>query len=650
MTMRKDPWSARKNLYSASVPKAVKKPKVKWRVLPILWVAFKRTSMVIGAFMIISAVIATWSLSSLFKEIEPKKLPNNFVLYMDLGAKLGDLPKDVSLADPFGGAGITVKDIIEALERAKNDPHVRGIYARMEGGKLGLANIQELRGAIKDFRKSGKFAYIYSSSYGGSGGLGNYYLSRAFDERWIQPMGIVVISGINAELPFFRSILDKLGVEPQFFQRKEYKSAYESLMHSDITDPNKRMMEYLIKDLSNTINEDIAADMGILKSNFQALVDKGLFTAKEALDSGLVDKVGYLDQLIGEINKQVTGDADTRKEIYVNINNYIKNFRQRNMNMADAILAVEKKKPKIRDNKPSVALIYAVGLIMPTDSGKKSPGPASFFDDGIAAADEISSALIDAAYDDDIKAVILRVNSPGGSPVASETILRATQILKDKGKPVIVSMGSTAASGGYWISAYADRIFVLPTTITGSIGVIGGKISTSELWNKLGVKWERIQSGKNAGMWSMNTPFSESESERINAMLDNVYDNFLERVAKGRKMSIKEVDRIAGGRVWTGKSAIKIGLADEKGGLFDAIDYAAKKVGAKDHKGVHIVIMPRPKTPIERLVSLLENQVSLGNMIGTQAQILEQAKPLLTEMDIISNPQLYTVYSPISVK
>ncbi|MBK9586984.1 MAG: signal peptide peptidase SppA [Alphaproteobacteria bacterium] len=642
----KDPWSARKNLYSTTVPKEVEKPKRRWNVLSILWLAVKRTCTVIGAFVLITTALIAWTFSSLLSEVEyDKGLPEKFVLMLNLDGNMGDLARDVSFADPFAGPGVTLRDWLEALDRAKTDPRVKGIYGRMDAGGYGLAHIEEMRKAIKDFRQSGKFAYVYSSSYGELGGLGNYYLALAFQEVWMQPMGVIAITGVSAELPFFRNIFDMVGVEPQFFQRKDYKSAYESLTHTQITEPNRRMMEYLIKDLTDTLQVDISADLGIRPESFKALVDKGLFTAPEALDAGLIDKADYADVLVKQMNKQVTGDPAVDAD-YIDLNAYINEERNKQATLADEIMAAAQTQEKKDDGKPSIALIYAVGMILPSQDGDAP----DLFDDGVAAADQIAGALIEAARDEMIKAVVLRVDSPGGSPVASESILRAVQMVQEQGKQVIVSMGPTAASGGYWISAYANQIFVLPTTITGSIGVVGGKFSAKEFWAKIGVNWERIQWGQNAGMWSMNTPFSETEAQRMNAMLDNVYNNFLQRVASGRKMTVDEVDRIAGGRVWTGKSAVKIGLADRIGGLEDALDYAALQIGAKTRKDVHVVIMPKPLTAIEKFMQLLQQEVFFRSHLKTQAEILETAKPYLAEMQILSDPQSFSVYSPVEIK
>ena len=628
----------RRPLYSAPVPKKITEPKVRWRLLPILWMALKRTCMLLGAFVFLSFILFSCALSSAVKDVNTD-LPDKMVLFIELDGMLGDVPQDVSLTDPFSQSAQTVKTFIDALEKASNDSRVAGIYAKMSSGGYALAHMEELRTAIKDFRQSGKFAYIYASSY--QGGLGAYYMATAFDEIWMQPMGIVMATGLNAEIPFFRSVLDKIGVEPNMFKRKEYKSAYDSVTNNQISDAHREEMQVLIGDMKDVLVSDIAADRNITVASLTQSINKGVLLSQEALDAGLVDRVEYSDKLVEHINMRVTGNPKDKDALYVRFAAYIKEMNQGNKSAAEMFMTeLEQAEEKnVVTDKPAIALVYAVGAIMDENKGRSG---------GIAAADEISSALLRAADDENIKAVVLRINSPGGSPVASETILRAVRKNQETGKKVIVSMGPAAASGGYWIATYADQIFVLPTTITGSIGVLGGKFSAQELWANLGVNWERISWGKNSGMWSMNTPFSESEAAQVNMMLDNVYENFVERVSKGRKMPLEDVEKIARGRVWTGKKAVDIGLADQFGGLNEALDYAAVQIGLTKRQDAEIVILPRPLTAIEQFVRLLDGQVRAGQMINAQAPLVEALQPFLNHMSIMGDAQNNSVYAPVA--
>lgn len=611
--MQKDPWFRRKQIFTTPnlLGKTGKKHKVKWRLLPILWLAFKKTSMVIGAVVIIGAVASGWMLSSLMSEINAvtvTKLPEQMVLHMKIEGDLPDLPVEASFTDPFTHSTKTLKNYIDALELASTDPRVKGIYANLGGSGLSVTHIQELRKAIEKFKQSGKFTYIYSTAF--DKGIGGYYLASAFDEIWMQPMGVVMVSGINAEMPYLGELLDKVGVKPQIYKRKEYKGAYDMFTEKSMPKASREAMEALINDIADELKADISNDMGISGGKFKALVDKGLFMDSEALEAKLVDVVDYEDHLIEKINKQVTGDIKGDNLSYVNFGNYVTKM-------------VEGNKAGIDNNKPKIAMIYALGAIV--DSGGTSA--SVFLNDGIAAADEIAPVLLAVAEDESYDGVVLRIDSPGGSPGASETILHAVQKVRDAGKSVTVSMGPTAASGGYWIASYADQIFVLPTTITGSIGVIGGKFSLAELWDKLGVNWDQVSWGDNSAMWSMNKPYSKSEAERVNAMMDNVYSNFVERVAKGRDMTPEQVEKIARGRVWSGKRAIEIGLADQIGGLNEALDYAAIQVGGKSRADVNLVILPRPLTPLEQFIELLDEQVKAGEALKIQGELLKTILP-----------------------
>ncbi|MCB9983291.1 MAG: signal peptide peptidase SppA [Rhodospirillales bacterium] len=610
---------------------------MKWRLLPIIWLALKRMAMGLGFLVMLNILVALIVLPAFLpKETAAPSLPDEMVLFLKFEDGLSELPSPVSFADPFSASSKpTVRDIVEALDRARDDARVKGILARMYDGYFDLAKVTEVRAALKRFRESGKFAYIYSSSYGeGGGGLSRYYLASAFEEIWMQPLGIVSIPGVGMEVPFARETLDKLGVQPQFFQRKEYKTAYESLTNKAMSAANREELGAIVNDIRFELLERIPEDRGMSGAAFEKLVNQGLFTAPEAEAAGLITHMDYGDVLLDKVAEMVTGEPDPDALEIVNLAHYGRVMEKKAHGL-------------IPGGKPKVALIYTVGAIMPSGDG-------GFGDDGIAAADEIAPAILDASKDEKVKAIVLRVDSPGGSPAASESILRAVEKAQERGKPVIVSMGSLAASGGYWVSAYADKIYALPTTLTGSIGVVGGKFSLAGLFDKVGVNWEAISWGKNAGLWSANTPFSASEAERINAMLDNVYDNFIARVAKGRKMDAAAVDKIAKGRVWSGRRALEVGLVDELGGLDDALDYTAMQVGAEDRSGLNVAVYPKPKTPLEQVLELLDTQAQasmrMGRMAALQERALEVFGPALAWMRVQDNPQDYMTYDPLRIE
>ena len=638
--MQQDPWIKQKKLHSSAPAKeAAIPPKRKWRLLSILWLAFKKTSMVIGAFVILGSVASTWLLSSYVDEID-ESFPDQMVLHMKLEGSLGDLPKDSGFVDPFVQDHKTIKNYIDAIDKARTDPRVEGIYAYLGNVQLSVAHIQELRQALHNFKESGKFTYIYAPSY--DQGVGGYYLASAFDEIWMQPMGVVLISGLNAEMPYMRDVLDKIGIEPQIYKRKEYKGAYDMFTESHMPEASRRATQALVTDIAEVLKADIAKRRGLAEDAFMSSVNKGLFIADEAVQAKLIDYADYEDKLIEKINKNITGDPDDDDLSYVKFMSYVKEMvKEQEEYESGASFGIGDD-----SGKPGIALIYAVGAIMDSDKGRSSIS----VDDGIAGADKISDALLDAADDENIDAVVLRVDSPGGSPVASETILRAVQKVQEEGKTVTVSMGPIAASGGYWIASLADEIFVLPTTITGSIGVLGGKFSLANLWQTLGVNWDHVRWGDNASMWSMNQPYTKSEAERVNAMMDNVYSNFIKRVAKGRDMTEDEVEKIAKGRVWSGKQAIEKGLADQFGGLNDALDYAAVQAGGLDRNDVNIVVLPKPLSAIEQLIELLETQASSGESLHVQAEFFKQILPSLKQIIMMQNMKSGSVYEPIRVQ
>lgn len=642
--MQRDPWLRQKKLHSEPISKTTTKKEKKWRLLSVLWMAFKKTSMVIGAVVILSSIAMSWFLAPLVEDID-SRLPNQMVLFMDLQGTFGDLPKETSLIDPFVQDSRTVKNYIDALEKARFDSRVEGIYARLGNIQLSVAHIQELRRAIHDFRKSGKFAYIYSPSF--SQGLGGYYLASSFEEIWMQPMGVVMISGLNAEMPYMRDVLDEVGVQPQIFKRKEYKGAYDMFTESEMPDTSRKSMEVLINDIAGVLKADIAHDRKMSEGAFVAAVDRGLWMAEEAVLAKLIDHADYSDKLRAKINEAVKGHSDNKDVSYVKFGSYISKMLEQKSAEAESSFSGNSGNKVKKPKKPGVALVYAVGAIMDADRSAASVS----VDDGIAGAEEISKALLDAAEDDTIHAVVLRVDSPGGSPVASETILRAVQKIQEEGKTVTVSMGPTAASGGYWIASLADEIFVLPTTITGSIGVLGGKFSLEKMWENLGINWDAVTWGENASMWSMNQPYSESEAERVNAMMDNVYDGFVKRVAKGRDMTEEDVDKVARGRVWSGKKAVEIGLADRFGDLNDALDYAAVQAGQKTRHDVNVVVLPKPLSSIERLIKLLDTQAKAGEAIHVQAELLKVIAPALNRMMVLQSMEKSgAVYEPIQVR
>lgn len=581
----------------------------------ILGIALRKTCMAIGGFVLFVFVMALIS-AFFIGEKRAVNLPDDMILVLNVVAPIGENEHARSLTDPFAPAGITVRDLVNALDRATTDKRVRGLLVSLDHAGIELTHIQEIRAAVKRFRKSGKYAHIYTASFADLGsGIGAYYLASAFDQIWMQPVGMVSMTGLAIEMPFAKKALDKVGASAQFLHREEYKSAMESFTNEAMSAPNREMMTSIMRDFSAQIFKDIAQDRQLTDAQLQVQLDKGLITGKDALKAGLISHLDYTDVLLKSVQKKGKG-----KPPLVLLEDYYA-----------AAVAV-----KHGHDTPNVALVNISGEIIPGSE----PQP------GYATGDYIASAIQDAGEDKNIKVIVVRVNSPGGSPSASETIRRAIVQAKEKGKKIIVSMGPLAASGGYWITVDADRIFAMPSTLTGSIGVIMGKFEASELWKKIGVNWDGVSWGQNARLWSMNSPIAESEKATLNAAIDDTYNSFLERVAKGRRMDKEKVRGLAKGRAWTGLQAKKNGLVDEIGGLDTSLDYAAKIVGALDRTKLNLVILPEPLSPLQELMRLMGEQILFRGFNVDGASMLKNVAPYLHRMDAVERMGPIQAYDP----
>lgn len=562
--------------------------------LRFIWRLFKGAATTLGMVFLIALIVGMMSDSPTVKQ---EQLPQSMIMVLQLKDGLSEEPMGGSILESLQALGehhLTVQDIVSTLDRAAIDPRVKGLAVNIKGGEFGTANVQEIRAAVKRFRVSGKPAWAYSPSYEEAGGsMGSYYLAAAFDQIWMQPVGFVGLPGYDAEMPFVASALKKIGVTPQFFQRKEYKSVMENMARSDMSAENREMMTSLLTDITATMVKDIAADRKLLPENISHYIDIGIFTDQEALNARLIDHVDYSDNLITTMRKNLGANLTDPKSVPM-------------LDMVDYLDAEPRKSTGTK-----VGMISAIGEIIADDNG-------GGFGKTVVTPEKITEAFQSAIEDKEIKAVIFRIASPGGSPTASETIRRAVQRTVASGKPVIVSMGSMAGSGGYWIATDATRIFALPATLTGSIGVAGGKMEMSELMKKLEINWDGVQIGKNADMNSMTKPFSESGTERMNAVMDSIYAAFTDRVAKGRKLTPETVEKIARGRVWTGSQGLANGLVDELGGLDAALDFTAKALKVADRSKLDVVPLPKPKTAFGQMLDLFNIKTTmawLGNVM-----------------------------------
>jgi protease IV len=518
----------------------------------------------------------------------------------------------VGLGDALlGDHKISFADTIDAIRRGADDSRVRGLVARTGEVSLGLGQVQELRDAIAAFRAKGKFAYAYAESFGDlGGGTRAYYLSTAFDEIWLQPVGSVGLTGVGAELPFFKGSLDKLGVSAAFDRRAEYKSAMTQLTETKLPDTDRVAFTGMIKSIFDQTADGIAAARKLSADDVRTLIDGGPYPGDEALAKHLVDHIGYADEAMDAARKKAGAGVKL-------------------MTGPQYLEAIKVGAP----TGDVIAILRAVGEI---HSGRAASGPAGD-SDGVAA-DDLVKAIGDASHDSAVKAIVLRIDSPGGSAIASETIWRALKRAHDGGKPLMVSMGDTAASGGYYIAAPADKIVAEPGTLTGSIGVFSGKLLTGGLWDKLGVSWDEVLQGKNAGIDSSLHDYTPEQHERFERSLDVVYHSFIAHVADGRKMDPAKVEAIAKGRVWTGAEGKANGLVDALGGLDVAVALAKDAAHIGADRPVTLRAFPQPRTPIQQIMAGFagDEDESDGSVVGVTLGRLATLAPLLRQLDIVT--------------
>jgi protease-4 len=491
------------------------------------------------------------------------------ILELDLTDGIAEGPPADPLSALLTMRRTRLQDLLDGLRRASADDRVRVLVVKVGGSGIGLAKAQELRAAIGDFRQSGKLAVAWAESFGDFvHGNVPYYLASGFDRIYLQPSGTLGLTGVAVEQVFLHGALEKLGIDFETAKRHEYKSAPDQLTESGFTGPAREAAARLAESVTEQLAGAVAAGRGLPVSQVTALLRRGPFLAPLALAEGLVDGLMYRDEVYDQVRKEAGPDATLL---------YLQRY-QRTQSLSDLPRRLGSSVQGMAPGQHErfVATIYAHGAIRHGRSGRGGPGG------GGMGSDTVAAALRAAGADEGARAVVLRVNSPGGSYTASDVIWREVVRLRAAGKPVVVSMGDVAASGGYFISAPADVIVAQPGTITGSIGVFMGKPVLRELLGRAGVTTDSITDGAGAAsatMFSSSRPFSEAEWARINEWLDAVYADFTEKVASGRRMPAERVHELARGRVWTGADAIANGLADEAGGLREATAIARKRAG-----------------------------------------------------------------------
>lgn len=556
----------------------------------------------LGGLMVLSVlfVIAmSWALLS------PTPLPSQIVIEYDLDRGLSEAAPTDPFAMALDRGRISTRDFVEGMVAAADDDRVAGILVRGGSGPGGWARVEEVRDAVEHFRESGKPAVFFSESFGElAAGQGIYYLASTFDEVVLQPSGDLGLMPLVAEMPFFRGLLDDLEVVPRFDTRWEYKDATDMLTERGLSEESREATEALLSSILFQVVQGVAEGRGLSADSVRTLVRAGPYMASEAVANGLVDRLGYLDEA-RDLALERSGNDGARR---VGLREYLD------------------RGGRAWDQGTQVALIHGVGSI---ERGRGGWDP--FTGGGSLGAARIAGYLREAVEDDGVRAILFRVESPGGSYVASDMVRREILRAREAGKPVVVSMGNVAASGGYLISTDADRIVAHPSTLTGSIGVAGGKLVTEGLWNRFGIEWDRIEVGGPNTMFSGVEDFSEEEWDRFQEFLDRIYEEFVQIVADGRGMDFGSVDAVARGRVWTGSDALDRGLVDALGGYQVALAEVRELLELEPDAPVHLRAFPGEPSFLELL---LEEDWWMGVRGGgvegaVMARLLAVMEPLL---------------------
>lgn len=511
-------------------------------------------------------------------------VPNGCILEFNLRT----MPAESNGFDPLliisgGGRPMALRDAVAALHRGAEDPRVAGLIARVQLPPAPIGAVQELREAIAAF-SAVKPSVAWAETYPGTL---SYYLATAFREIWMQPSGEAGLIGFASNAMFLRDALDKVGIEAQFVARGEYKSAADLFTEDGYTDANREAVTRMLESLQDQVWQAVAQSRQIDAGVLDELADKAPLLRDEALSSGLIDRIGFRDEAYARI-AELAGVGGVSPESIDTADKLPRMHLARYAGTARPRLAPPVPSIPGRRGKPTIAVVSVEGPIV---NGRGGPqglplGPSS------AGGDTIASALREVAADDEVSAIVLRVDSPGGSVTASETIWREVQRARDRGKPVVASMGSIAASGGYYVSMGADAIVANPGTITGSIGVLTGKLVVRDLKDRLGVGSETLRTNANADAWSIDAPFTDEQRARREAEADMFYTDFVERVARGRNLRTEDVDAVARGRVWTGADALERGLVDELGGFRTAVRRAKVLAGLDEDTEVRLVGYP----------------------------------------------------------
>jgi len=519
-------------------------------------------------FILVGIIVSAVSMGNDETVVVPEKTIMMLTLDQPINDRSSDNPfAHFNFSRPEASKQLGLNDIIGNLKKAAKDPKVKGVYLELSDLPSGQATIEEIRNALLDFKKSGKFIVSYSEVFTQK----SYYLASVSDKIYLNPAGAMEFKGMIGQVMFFKGMLEKLDIEAQIIRHGKFKSAIEPFTLDKMSEPNKVQTLAFISGMWNHILSGISDSRKIPVADLNSIANEfKIQSPQDAVDLKMVDKLMYKDEVLDELKARVDV-KDTKDLKFMKLGKY-------------------NKVPETEKNSSSdkIAVIYASGNIV---SGEG--------DEGTIGSDDISKAIRKARLDDKVKAVVLRVNSPGGSALASDVIWRE-MLLTKKAKPVVVSMGDVAASGGYYISCAADKIFAYPNTITGSIGVFGIIPNLKQMFNKnLGITFDEVKTNPYADYIPVTRPMNDGEKKIITNEIETIYTTFITHVSEGRKMSVAQIDSIGQGRVWSGVDAKRIGLVDQFGGLSDAIAEAAKLAKLKDYRTMEL---PEQKDTFEQIM------------------------------------------------
>src|SRR5256884_4387911 len=558
----------------------------------------RKTVLIISAVVLGLVMIVVLGIAIVVSALRGNRpsIQDNSVLTLRISGALPDYVPDDPFRRIFGAQPQSLGSLLAQFRKAKVDKRISAVMLDIDMSEAGWAKSEEIRGAIADFRSSGKPVYAYMEM-----GLNkDYYIATACDKIFVPPPGELFTIGLAADVMFFRGSLDKLGVYPDVYQIGKYKSAGDTFTQKQMTDAHREYINSMLDDLYGRYLEGIAKARSKSVDDVKKLIDNAPYTSSQAKDAGMIDGALYHDDVEKELKKRL-GYKDN-DELHIARGSDYKQISQESLGL---------------NKGEKIAVVYAAGDIV---SGRSSFGGGG---EETIGSDLLVRTINEARDDKGVKAIVLRIDSPGGWGLASDIIWRAVEAAKAK-KPVVVSIGDVAASGGYYIACNANTIVAEPSTITGSIGAVGGKPVIIRFYDSIGVTDEYVMRGKNAGMFRESEKFSDTERAKFEEFLKNTYQDFITKVGKGRGKDSAYIDTIGQGRVWTGRQGKENGLVDEYGGMDKAIEIAKQLAKLPADKSVQRVIMPKPPTPLEQLLGTADEASDTSADAKQQAAVLSQ--------------------------